>query len=61
MRSREAIKRAKRKWEKNVLKRVTINFNKRSEADLIAHLDGKDNVTAYLKALIKADMAKGGE
>jgi len=61
MRSREAIKRAKSKYEKNVLKRVTIRFNKRSEADVIAHLDGKDNVTAYLKALIKADMEKGGE
>ena len=61
MRSLEAIKRAKNKYEKNVIKRVTIRFNKRSEADVISYLDGKDNVTAYLKSLIKADMAKGGE
>ena len=61
MRSREAIKRAQRKYAKNALKRVTVTFNKRLEADVIAHLESKDNVTAYLKGLIKADMEKGRE
>ena len=61
MRSREAIKRAQSKYQKNVIKLVTIKFNKRLEADVIAHLNGKENVTAYIKGLIKADMEKGGE
>ena len=61
MRSREAIKKAKSKYEKVAIKRVTVKLNKRLDEDMIEHLDGKENVTAYIKQLIKADMEKGGE
>lgn len=61
MRSREAIKRAQNKYEKTTLKRLSIKLHKRLDEGIIKHLDGKDNVTAYIKELIKADMEKGGE
>ena len=61
MRNREAIKRAVSKYEKNTIKRVTVKLNKRLDEDMIEHLEAKDNVTAYIKQLIRADMEKGGE
>lgn len=61
MRSREAIRRAKNKYEKVAIKRVTVRFNKKLEGELINHLESKENVTGYIKQLIRADMAKGGE
>lgn len=61
MRNREAIKRAVSKYEKNTVKRVTVKLNKMLDKDMIEHLDGKQNVTAYIKQLIRSDMEKSGD
>ena len=61
MRSKEAIKRAHRKYEKSNIKRVTVKLNNKYDESIINHLESKENVTAYIKQLIKADMEKGGE
>lgn len=61
MRSKEAIKRAQDKYEKSTIKRVTVKLNNKYDESIIKHLDGKENVTAYIKQLIRADMEKGGE
>ena len=61
MRSKEAIRRAKNKYAKTTLKSVVVKLHKKYDESIINHLDGKENVTAYIKQLIIADMEKGGE
>ena len=61
MRSREAIKRAKRKYEKSTMKRLSIKLHNKYDEGIIRHLESKENVTAYIKQLIRSDMEKGGE
>jgi hypothetical protein len=58
-RSKEAIKRAKDKYEKNNVRRFTLKLS-RVDADLIEFLDGKENINGYLKSLIRNDKEKGG-
>lgn len=61
MRSKEAIRRAVSKYEKSTVKRVTVKFHNINDEDIIKHLDGKENVTAYIRQLIRSDIEKGGE
>jgi hypothetical protein len=58
-RSKEAIKRAKDKYEKNNVRRFTLKLS-RVDADLIEFLDSKENINGYLKTLIRNDKEKGG-
>ena len=60
MRSREAMRKARKNYA-NKLKCITLKLNRRLDEGIINHLDGKENMTAYIRDLIKADMAKGGE
>lgn len=60
MRSKEAIRRAVSKYEKTQ-KRVVVKLHNKNDESIIKHLDGKENVTAYIKQLIIADMEKGEE
>ena len=41
---------------KNHTRRFTIQFHKDNEADVIEHLEAQENVTQYIKGLIRADM-----
>lgn len=54
----EAKKRCNARYEKSgAVKRVTIKFTK-VDNDLIEHLANKDNVSGYIKQLIREDIAK---
>ncbi|KAB1642798.1 hypothetical protein [Adlercreutzia muris] len=44
------------KYIKNHTRRFTIQFHKDNEADVIEHLEAQENVTQYIKGLIRADM-----
>lgn len=44
------------KYIKNHMRRFTIQFHKDNEADVIEHLEKQENVTQYIKGLIRADM-----
>ena len=57
----EALKRAQAKYEKAKIKRVIVKLHKNYDASIINYLDSKENVTAYIKQLIRADMEMGGE
>ena len=46
---------------KKHLRQYVIRANKETEADLVAWLDAQENVTQYLKGLVRADMKKEGE
>lgn len=52
----EAQKRAKKKY-RDKGKRITVEFYP-SEADLIEHLEKREQKKSYIKALIRADMEK---
>lgn len=55
----EAAKKAKKKY-RDKGKRLTLDFYP-SEADLIAHIEKQPNKQGYIKALIRADLERGGE
>lgn len=54
----EARKRAQYKYNKAHTKQVTLRLNKRTEADILEWLGKVDNKQGYIKALIRADMAR---
>lgn len=56
----DARRRAQYKYNKAHTKQVTLRLNKRTEADIIEWLDRADNKQGYIKALIRADMARDG-
>lgn len=56
MSSKEAIRRAQNKYDKAMLKRITIKFHNIRDEDVIKYLESKENVTGYIKQLIVADM-----
>lgn len=65
MRSREAIKRAQKKYEASgAVKAVTRAFYLKChtvhDADVIAALEAKDNKSGYIKTLIRADIERQG-
>lgn len=55
----EAQKKAQRRYEQSgKVKRVYIKLTAR-DADILRHLAGKENVTAYIKSLIRKEMGEG--
>ena len=56
MSSKEAIRRAQNKYDKSMLKRITIKLHNVHDEDIVKHLESKDNITGYIKKLIVADM-----
>lgn len=46
------------KYQKENIRRFVLKLNKKTDADLIKHLDKKKNRQGYLKELIKNDMEK---
>ena len=48
--------RASMKYNAKNIKQLKLNLNKKTDADIIKHLDKKDNVQGYIKKLIRDDM-----
>lgn len=46
---------ASMKYDKVNVKQVKLSLNKKTDADVIAILDSKDNVQGYIKSLIRND------
>jgi len=46
--------------EKNVIQ-VKFGFNKKTDSDIIEHLQKKENKQKYIKELVRSDIKKGGE
>lgn len=44
-------------YHKQNLKQIRMNLNRKTEPEIIAWLDQKENVQGYIKSLIKKDMA----
>lgn len=57
----EADRRAAAKYQAAHIKQVLIKLNDRTDPDILAHLESIPNVQGYIKALIRADIGKGGQ
>ena len=58
MKTSEAQKRAVKKYDATNTKSFLLKLNKKTNADIIAHLEQHPNKLAYLKNLIRDDMQK---
>ena len=56
----EAQKRAQARYEKSgAFKRIEIKLNKKRDADIIKILEREENVSGYIKSLIRKDKSGG--
>ena len=46
------------RYEKKNIIRVTVKLNRKYDGDIIELLDGKDNVSGYIKELLRREAAK---
>lgn len=46
------------KYMKKTIRRYTVDVNRNTEPELLAHLEKQPNVAKYIKGLIRADMKK---
>ena len=46
-------------FQKESYKRVVVKLSKKNDRDLMRFLNRKENVTMYIKELIRADMKEG--
>ena len=58
--SSEAKIRASAKYDKNNTRLIQMKLNKKTDADILAHLDAMDNRQGYIKELIRKDMSGVG-
>ena len=52
----EAQLRASEKYDKLNTKQVVLKLNKKTDADILKHLDSLDNKQGYIKKLIRKDI-----
>lgn len=52
----EAQKRAVRKYDQNNTKSLNLKFNKKTDADIIEWLWGKENKQGYIKNLLRQNI-----
>lgn len=57
--SRESQKKAAANYNRENVVQIKFAFNKRTDADIIEHLQPMYNKTAYIKKLIRDDIEKG--
>ena len=54
----EAKKRANAKYDKANTKQIALKLNTKTDADILQHLETKDNVQGYIKELIREDLGR---
>lgn len=54
----EAQRRAIHKYNKKMRRNLTLSLNRKTDEDMIAFLENKENVGGYIKSLIRKDMDK---
>lgn len=60
MKIRESDYRASQKYQREKCRKITVQMNKRIDADVLDWLDSLPNKAGYIKELIRADMEKNG-
>ena len=54
----EAQRRAIHKYNKKMRRNLTLSLNRKTDADMIAFLENKENVGGYIKNLVRKEMDK---
>ena len=57
----EAQRKAIKKYDLANTRQIHLKLNKKTDAEMIAWLDQKDNVQGYIKDLIRCDMPIAGD
>ena len=47
------------RYEKKMLRRFILKLNRKTDADILDHLEGVENFQGYIKSLIRASMEEG--
>lgn len=47
-----------RKYQKNQIREFKLKLNRAADAEMITHLEGKENINGYLKELVTKDMER---
>lgn len=54
----EAQRRAIAKYKNKMQRNITLSLNRKTDADMIAFLENKENMVGYIKSLVRKDMDK---
>ena len=55
---KDAVNRAVKKYQKKNTKSFSVRFNKNTEPEIVDKLESQENVTNYVRSLIKEDLKK---
>ena len=56
--TKEQKREYEREYEKQNVRRILLKFVKTTDADILRHLEAKDNMQGYIKQLIRKDIKK---
>lgn len=54
----EAAKRAKKKYDQNNTKMISVKLNKNTDEDILEHMEHIQNKQRYIKTLIRGDILR---
>lgn len=54
----EAQRRARNKYNKKMIRNLTVSLNRKTDYDIIVFLENKENIGGYIKKLVRRDMDK---
>lgn len=54
----EAQRRARNKYNKKMIRNLTVSLNRKTDDDIIVFLENKENIGGYIKKLVRRDMDK---
>lgn len=54
----EAQRRARNKYNKKMIRNITLSLNRKTDADMLAFLENKESIGGYIKSLVRKDMDK---
>ena len=54
----EAQRRARNKYNKKMIRNITLSLNRKTDADMIVFLENKESIGGYIKSLVRKDMDK---
>lgn len=52
---------AQQRWDKVNIRRIVLKLVRTTDADIIEHLENKDNMQGYIKDLIRKDIKEKGQ
>lgn len=44
------------RYEKKMIRRISLKLNRKTDADILDHLEGVENFQGYIKQLIRSDI-----